>query len=216
MRDRGIRRLDGQAGGRLDPDQVILHRLDAGYVFGSDFKRLALAFVDNYTPQLDHAVMHHDVGGRRRRPLLFLYLRQQMLPDSGIVLGGGLRHARQTDHGVHELGARDNPDHLAAADDRHAFDAAALHQVDNVFDRRDFIDGLHFGGHHFGDLAAVRMAVFGGDTAGTHQEFEPARAPPLGLGLTAALALAFRQHAYQIAVFVDHRQAADVMLQHHI
>src|SRR5665811_2569422 len=165
-----------------DRNQVIYYRLDAGNIFGGDFKRLALAFVDDHAPQLDPAVMHHDVGGRRRRPLLFLYLRQQTLPNGGIVLGGGLRHARQTDHGVHEIGARYDSDHLAAADDRHAFDAAALHQVDNVFDRRDFIDGLHFGGHHFGDLATVRMAVFGGDTAGTHQEFEPARAPPLGLG----------------------------------
>src|SRR5450759_2751536 len=58
MRDRGIRRLDGQAGGRLDPNQVIYYRLDAGNVFGGDFKRLALAFVDDHAPQLDHAVMH--------------------------------------------------------------------------------------------------------------------------------------------------------------
>ena len=98
--------------------------------------------------------------------------------------------------------------------DRHAFDAAALHHVHDVFQRRGDVDGLHVGGHHFGHLAAVRMAVFGGDAAGTHQELEPARAPPLGLGLATTQEVAFRQHADQVAVFVDHRQAADVMLEH--
>ena len=58
------------------------------------------------------------------------------------------------------------------------------------------------------------MHVVAGDAARTHEKFEPARAAALGVGFAAAQEVAFRQHADQGALLVDHRQPADVMLQH--
>jgi hypothetical protein len=54
------------------------------------------------------------------------------------------------------------------------FDPAALHQFHDVFEAGVLVDGVHRGGHHLGNLAAMRVGIFFGHFARSHEELEPA------------------------------------------
>ena len=54
-----------QAHRRLDPGQVIVHRLHAGHILGRDDKRVARPIVGDHPPKTDHAIAHHDIDVRR-------------------------------------------------------------------------------------------------------------------------------------------------------
>jgi hypothetical protein len=68
--------------------------------------------------------------------------------------------------------------------------------------------------HDFVDPAGVGVNVILGERAGAEQEFDPARASALGSGLRAAQKIALGDDARQVPVTVDHRQAADPVVQH--
>ena len=113
--------------------------------------------------------------------------------------------AGKADHRMHEVGARYHSHDLLPAHDGHALDATALHQFDDVFEARVFGDGMNIGGHDFGNFAAMRMGVLDSKLAGTHEEFEPARAFALGTGLPAAEEITLGQNADNLSALVDHR-----------
>jgi hypothetical protein len=115
---------------------------------------------------------------------------------------------------MHEIGAADDADDLRAAHHRQALDALVLHEMHDLFERRVFGDGDRLPGHHFADLAPMGLDIFLGETARPDQEFQPARPLARGAGLGAAQEIPFRHHADQGARGIDHRQAADVILQH--
>src|SRR5690349_23505032 len=84
------RRLDDDAGVRLDPDQMILDLLDAGDVLRRDADRLALALVGQCALQLDDAVLDGDVDQPDRRPGMLPQLGEQALANLGVAGGDRL------------------------------------------------------------------------------------------------------------------------------
>ena len=73
---------------------------------------------------------------------------------AGLSLGRGQR--------LDEVPAADNADELAAAQDRHAFDAMPFQQRRNFSERGIFGRGNNVGRHHFFDTPAVRFGEFSG------------------------------------------------------
>src|SRR5207245_3575974 len=66
------------------------------------------------------------------------------------------------------------------------------------------------------DPAPVRLDILSRDPPGSHQNFEPARAAPLGPCLAAAQEITFGQDSYHLAFIVQYREAADAVLQHQL
>ena len=116
---------------------------------------------------------------------------------------------------MHQIGTADNADHPPVPDHRKPFDVAAFHHVDDVFQRVVFADGPRTGRHDLGNFPARRMHVFLGELAGAEDEFEPFRPLALGADFTTAQKISLGNDADQFALGIDHRQAADAVLQHY-
>jgi hypothetical protein len=115
---------------------------------------------------------------------------------------------------AHQIGPRHDTDDRGAADDRHALDAVTFHQVDDLFQWGVFGHGLDFGCHHLVHLPTAGVNIFAGELARTNEEFDPARPLALRAGLSPAQEVALCDNADQRAGAIDHRQAADLVLQH--
>src|SRR6185503_335535 len=85
-----------------------------------------------------------------------------------------------------------------------------------LVERRVFADGHGVGGHDLADLARVGAGVFSGKTAGTDEEFEPARAPALGAGFGAAQEIPLGDDAGELAARIDHGKTADPRPEHDV
>ena len=75
-------------------------------------------------------------------------------------------------------------------------------------------DGHGIAGHDVFDFPAGGVDVFAGQPSGPEQEFEPFRPPPLRANLAAPGKISLCYHADEIASRIDHRQAANPVLQH--
>ena len=92
---------------------------------------------------------------------------------------------------------------------------AAFHHFDDLFQRVVFADGPRMRCHDLRDFTARCLHVFLSELARTEDEFEPLRTLALGADFAAAQKIAFRDDTDQFALGIDHRQAADPVLQHH-
>src|SRR5262245_57954725 len=101
---------------------------------------------------------------------------------------------------MQEIGPADDADELAVLYNRQPLDAMTLHQAHDLLERRLGRDGLGLGSHDLGDLLPGRLHVFGGQAAGTEQEFEPARPLALSAELAAAQEIAFGHHPDELAL----------------
>jgi hypothetical protein len=131
-----------------------------------------------------------------------------------VGLGAGRNLAGQVRQRMEQIGAADDPDQRSAAHDRDALDSVLLHDGDDLGEFGVFRDGPDVGRHHFVYSAGVRLYVVLGEHSRPEKEFDPARALALGAGLGAAQKITFSDDARHSPVLVDHRQAADPMLQH--
>ena len=117
---------------------------------------------------------------------------------------------------MQEIGAADDADQLAVPRHRKPLDAAAFQQLDDRIERLVLADGIGLGRHDFADLAARAMHVFGGETPGPDDEFEPFRPVAGGAQFAAAEKIALGDDADKRAARVNDRQAADPVLQHQL
>jgi hypothetical protein len=103
---------------------------------------------------------------------------------------------------------------LLPTQNRDALDPALLHEMHDRIERRILGHGHRIGRHHIQDLAAMRVDIFVRELIRSHQEFNPAAPPRLGVRLDATQAIALGDDTDKVSFAVDDRQAADPVLEH--
>ena len=152
-----------------DPSRL----LRQGDIFSGNLKRVALAFIHNHAPQIDHTIPHDNIRCRNWRPqftLISATKRSQIFASSRLACGAPRAEPTMP---CMMLAREMIPNNLMAAYYWHALDAMPLHQLHDIFERSIFANRLHFDRHHLRDLGGVRMRVFLGNSARPRQEFKP-------------------------------------------
>ena len=139
-----------------------------------------------------------------------LNLPRDRVPRSALFLG------QFPSHRLDEIGAADQADDAAIVDHRGTFDPFVLEQAGDVMGRGTPDDGDDLVGHDGRDLAAFGLQHFKEAWREGFAVGEVVEPPLLALAEFAVPAqqVAFGEHAHRLAVGVDHRQAAQVLLRH--
>jgi hypothetical protein len=116
--------------------------------------------------------------------------------------------------GREQIGAADHTDQQITGENRHPLDAPAFHQLNDVIERRVPGHADKIAGHDLLDLTTVGSHILLCNPPGPHQEFEPARAVPLGAGLAAAQEVTLGHDPDDLTFIVQYREAADSVVEH--
>src|SRR5262249_6334605 len=157
-------------------------------------------------------VSHHHIDARG--PSLLGTLGYDLLTDCCVVASRWFEVARDAPQRMEEIGAADDTDELAILHDRQPLHAMTLHHVYDVLKRRVGSDGFGGGCHDLRALLPGCLPVPRSQTAGAEQEFQPARPLTLSPELATPQKIAFCHDSDELTVIVDHRQSADLVLQH--
>ena len=118
----------------------------------------------------------------------------------------------ETGHGMQEIGARDNADHLVIFDDRQPLDMVSFHEPHGIGQRRLGRYRAHIVRHDVANFATAEPNVLIGKLARADEEFDPPRPLAFGADFRAAQEVAFGDDADQISAIINDRKSTDFLL----
>src|SRR5665213_684139 len=134
-----------------------------------------------------------------------------------VVIGCGVWNiARQAGDGLQQVGSRHDADDLIASHHRQTLDTMSLHQKNDLVERRLLRHRDRIWRHDLSDPAASFMYEVGCDAARSDEKCQPPTTVTLSADFDAAYEVALRHDTHQGARFVDHRESADMILQHDV
>ena len=168
-------------------------------------------------PQSSTTAFTHNriyIDGGEQAPLLPCELCQKLTANDFITLYIRLRFARSDGKSMKQVGPANDSHEELATHNGHPLDLMLLHQVHDLFNRSILGHRDRVSRHDFHNFAAVGVCVFIREPARSNKKFKPSRSQTLRSGFDASKKIAFGDHAYKVALLVNHWQPADPVLEH--
>jgi hypothetical protein len=181
-------------------DKVVVDAANSGRHLDCHADRLLHRLGINDPPQLHGAVVDDDIDRRKSGPRLSIQPRHHLLTDGQVIdRGAFFGRLALSNQGLHEVRTAHGPNDLPLLHDRNAFDPVPFEERCNLPKRRVGRRRDDLASHDVGNLACMRLHIFGGERRTSNQQLEPPGAASLDARFGAPYQITFANDSDQFA-----------------